>query len=77
MARSDICESRVGAQGCLHDDLIETQPIDKRGSEGIDVFNATGTGKLGAYYPGAGFVPKGESPTCVSVAPTTVIKRKK
>jgi hypothetical protein len=47
------------------------------GSEGIDVFNATGTGKVGAYYPGAGFVPKGESPTCVSVTPTTVIKRKK
>jgi hypothetical protein len=45
------------------------------GSEGIDVFNATGTSKVGAYYPGAGFVPKGESPTCVNVTTTTVIKK--
>ena len=47
------------------------------GSEGIDVFNATGTSKVGAYYPGAGFVRKGVAPTCVSVTPTTVIKKKK
>lgn len=47
------------------------------GSEGIDVFNATGTSKVGAYYPGAGFVREGDAPTCVSVTPTTVIKKKR
>ena len=30
VARSAICESRVGAQGCHPNDLIETQPIDKQ-----------------------------------------------
>jgi hypothetical protein len=45
------------------------------GSEGIDVFNASGTSKVGAYYPGAGFVPKGQPPTCLGVTTTTVIKK--
>jgi hypothetical protein len=44
------------------------------GSEGIDLFNAAHTHTVGAYYPGAGFVPNGETPKCLRKPPTKVVK---
>jgi hypothetical protein len=39
------------------------------GSEGIDVYNATRSEVVGAYYPNAGFVPTGARPTCRRAMP--------
>lgn len=47
------------------------------GSQGIRVYNKTGTRVVGAYYPDAGFVPLGVSPRCIHVTPTTVLKRRR
>jgi hypothetical protein len=47
------------------------------GSEGIDLFNAAHTSTVGAYYPGAGFVRSGESPTCRRTMPPKVVKKRR